>query len=408
MPKQEEIDDILTLSAKAKEEAKAYEKKRDIYAEVKSCIGQRIFVGLAGLRGVGKSVLLRQLCAELPNSVYISTDSLEGSSRLFDLAMALEDNHGIRYLMVDEIHHIHRWQKELKNIFDFLKLQVFFTSSSSVHILGSRYDLSRRVVVLPMPPFSFGEYLHFSKGEKMPAFTLDEILADYQKLYPKLEVFEPYFVAFCKGYALPSYLSAPKSQTILNILEKIVHVDMLTLAKLDTEDIASIMRLLRFAGMAGVDGVSYSSLAANCAIPKHRVAAYVALLQKAFVLTVILPKGTNVNKEPKIIISLPFRPHLAPSLDEDRLIGSMREEFFVHHMRGRELFYLKSNRGEKLADYLLVHKGKKLVFEIGGAGKTGEQFKGVVADGKFILNQPGNPKRGIPLVLFGFLKQEHE
>jgi predicted AAA+ superfamily ATPase len=272
--------------------------------------------------------------------------------------------------------------------------------------MGSRYDLSRRVVVLPMPPFSFGEFLHFSKGEKQPHLTLDEILADHQKLYPKLQVYETYFVPFCTGYALPSYLSAPQPQTIQNILEKIVHQDMLSLAKLNAEDIASIMRLLRFASMAGVDGVSYSSLAANCAIPKHRVPVYVSLLQKAFVLEVILPKGTNVNKEPKILISLPFRPHLAPSLDEDRLSGAMREEFFVHHMQGRALFYLKSNRGEKLADYLLVHKGKKLVFEIGGAGKTQEQFKGIVADGKFVLTQPGNPKRGIPLILFGFLKQD--
>ena len=406
MPKQAELDYILALSNKAKEDAKAYGKKRDIYAQVKSRLGQRIFVGLAGLRGVGKSVLLRQLSAELPDSVYISTDALEGQSRLFELARALEENHGIRYLMVDEIHHVQGWQKELKNIFDFLRLQVVFTSSSSLHIMGSRYDLSRRVVVLPMPPFSFGEFLYFSKGERQPSLGLDEILQNHQKLYAKLQVYESYFVPFCMGYALPSYLDAPQPQTIQNILEKIVRQDMLSLARLDQEDITNIMRLLRFASMAGVEGVSYSSLSANCSIPKHRVLVYVSLLQKAFVLEVILPKGTNVTKEPKILISLPFRPHLAASLDEGRLAGAMREEFFVHHMRGQALFYLKNERGEKLADYLLVHKGKKLVFEIGGAGKTGEQFKGVVADGKYILTQPGNAKRGIPLILFGFLKQD--
>src|SRR5674476_903142 len=104
MPTQAELERLMVLSSKAKENVKDYEKKRDIYQQVQTYLGQKVFVGLAGLRGVGKSILLRQLCEQLPNSVYISTDALDGTSRLFDLAKALEEQYGIRYLMVDEIH----------------------------------------------------------------------------------------------------------------------------------------------------------------------------------------------------------------------------------------------------------------------------------------------------------------
>jgi hypothetical protein len=408
MTTQVEIDNILQMSNKAIEDIDNYPIKRDIYSQIETRLNQKIFIGINGLRGVGKSTLLRQLCKNHDKSIYISSDALIGSTRLFDIAKTLEQNHAIKYLMIDEIHYLPKWQKELKNIFDFLKIQVIFTSSSSLSITRSKYDLSRRVVIISMLPFSFGEYLHFSTNQRQPILTLDEILKNPDKNYSKIKMYETMFEPFCSGYALPAYLQAPQPQTIVNILEKIVQHDLISIARLNQKDISDIMQLLRFSAMSGIEGVSYSSISSNCAIAKHKVINYVELLQKAFVLQVIMPKGTNVLKEPKILIALPFRVHLAPSIQKDRLIGSMREEFFIHHMQDRQIFYLKSQRGEKLADYLIVHNSQKIVFEVGGANKTQTQFKGVEADRKFVLTQPANLQKGIPLILFGFLAQNED
>jgi len=41
-----------------------------IYEDVKKLLGNRLFIGIAGLRGVGKTVLLRQLSRELEDSLY--------------------------------------------------------------------------------------------------------------------------------------------------------------------------------------------------------------------------------------------------------------------------------------------------------------------------------------------------
>jgi len=45
--------------------------------------------------------------------------------------------------------------------------------------------------------------------------------------------------------------------------------------------------------------------------------------------------------------------------------------------------YLKSARGEKLPDYVVFHKNEKIIFEIGGAGKTRKQLREFQAAGLF-------------------------
>ncbi len=64
--------------------------------------------------------------------------------------------------------------------------------------------------------------------------------------------------------------------------------------------------------------------------------------------------------------------------------------------------YLKIVRGEKLPDYVVFQKNEKITFEIGGAGKRRKQLKGI-SGSRFVLTQPGNLEKGIPLILFGFL-----
>ena len=91
-------------------------------------------------------------------------------------------------------------------------------------------------------------------------------------------------------------------------------------------------------------------------------------------------------------------------MDSDPLTGAGGEEFFIHHMLGANLAvnYLKSQRGVKLPDYIVFHEGKKIIFEIGGAGKGTSQFKGIAEREKYRLTQPGTTA-GIPLILVGFL-----
>jgi hypothetical protein len=126
-------------------------------------------------------------------------------------------------------------------------------------------------------------------------------------------------------------------------------------------------------------------------------------LEKAFILNPVFPAGTNVLKEPKILMNLPYRLLF---LDFRSALGGLREDFFSGMMqtKGLTFYYLKSTRGAKTPDFLVPQEGGDLVIEIGGKGKGREQFKGIETGEKLILAHGSEAKgRKKPLFLLGYL-----
>jgi len=163
---------------------------------------------------------------------------------------------------------------------------------------------------------------------------------------------------------MPFALQEPQPLRLLeNILKTVIRKDVPNIARLLTDELDKIENLVRFIGLSGVDGMNYSSLAQNAHITKYKAEQYVSLLERAFVLHRVLPVGSNVMKEPKIVMALPYRL-LYKSFDE--AIGGLREDFFVGAIKAlnKEIFYLKSTRGAKTPDYL-VRGFEDIVFEEG-------------------------------------------
>ncbi len=400
------IEKAIALDAIAKEDAKNYDKKRFIYAQIADYLKGRVFVGIAGLRGTGKTVILRQLASELEASIYISADSIMLEGTLFDFAMELEKKYRLKYLLIDEIHGFRNWQSELKKIYDFLKLKIIFTSSSSLEITGSKADLSRRAVVVELRPFSFREYIYFRKGVLLGKLKIEEIITNSENRYKEVRGFEADFYDFCKMGALPYTLDSSFPQVIKNVVEKILTTDLPVFGKLGREEIADVRSILMFISRSSIEVCSYSSISKNIGIGKHKAIKYTALLEHAFILRRLFPYGTNITKEPKIVYELPFRAYFSEGGSSERLTGAMREEFFVSHVCRLEsvsLNYLKNERGEKLADYVVFSGRNKYIFEIGGSGKTAAQFKGIKSGKAYVVTQPWDGN-GIPLLLFGLLE----
>jgi len=399
------IEELINLDRLSKEQAGKYPLRRFIFPHLKYLLtGTRQMVGIAGLRGTGKTILLRQLAIELGQSFYLSADTLPANTDLFELASQLADSLGIKYLMIDEIHELKDWQGQLKKIYDFQEIRIIFTSSSSLELSQGRFDLSRRLTLQHLPLFSFREYLLFKNKIDLPVLTIEEIITDHKKLYQKTYSFEPDFRTWSGLGALPASLDSPLSSIIVSTVDKVIQKDMLTVGKLSQDDIHSIRAVLLFIARAGIEGCSYSSISRNTGITKYKVQQYIGMMESASLLRIILPYGANVLPEPKIILVPTLRSNLAQGSDEDRLTGAFREEFFIHHISGANLTvnYLKSLRGQKLPDYVLFFQNRKLIIEIGGAGKSVSQFKGIDEREKLVLTQPG-AKTGIPLILFGFL-----
>ena len=83
---------------------------------------------------------------------------------------------------------------------------------------------------------------------------------------------------------------------------------------------------MKFISKSYVDGINYSSISRNVGITKYKAESYIRLLEKAFVLNVVFPIGTNVLKEPKVLMCLPIRLLYQ---DVNQALGGMREDFLL-------------------------------------------------------------------------------
>ena len=393
-----DLQNILELNQQAIAQGKAYPKKRICYSDIHNQKGKH-FTALIGPRGSGKTVLLKQLVNESPNSIYISLDAL-AIDNLYETLKELKVKYKFQLFLLDEIHNYKNYEQDLKKAFDFLDIRLIFTSSVALSLYESTYDLSRRVNILFLYSFSFREYIYFKKDVLLDSLTIEQI---HSKAWSPGHLRYGYlFEGFLQGGLLPFSLEEPNLLPLLNnILTTIITKDIPSIANITLEELGLIQKLVKFVGSAQVDGISYSSLSQNLNISKYKAEQYVALLEKAFVLKAVFPKGTNVLKEPKILMFLPCRL-LYKNYNE--IIGGLREDFFVEmmSMKGVAISYLKTNRGAKTPDYYLEEASNKWIVEVGGKGKGREQFKGVDLRKSIILSH-SNETKGLnrPLFLAG-------
>ncbi|MCP5061643.1 MAG: ATP-binding protein [Ignavibacteriae bacterium] len=395
------IKQIIELHKQAIAQNQKYLQKRFIADDLLNDTGKH-FVGLIGARGVGKSVLFKQISAITKDSIYISIDSID-TENLFELVKTLNEFYKYKVFFLDEIHFYRGYEKALKTIYDFLNVKVFFTSSVSLSLYNSVYDLARRIKIYNIYPFSYREYLSIKENIHLDSITIKEIKEN--KWNVEHIRGGHLFKDFICGGLMPFSLEEPDVLSMQkNILDKIIYRDIPLVAKLTTEELELIKKTVKFIGKAQIDGINYSTLSNNLKITKYKAEQYISLLEKAFVINVLFPEGTNVLKEPKIVMNLPYRLLYK---EYEEAVGGLREDFFVECMKfgEKKINYLKTKKGKKTPDYLVDDNGKEYIIEVGGKGKGIQQFKGIDMS-KSIIFVDGERLDGIrrPLFFAGFLK----
>ena len=395
------INELQALDALARAETKRFPIHREALVALRKTQGRR-FIGIVGPRGVGKTVLLKQMAVETERSFYGSVDTFKDVA-LFELAKVLFEKRGIRTLLLDEIHFLPGFDGELKKIYDFLPdVQVVFTSSVALALQQSAFDLSRRVRLIRVLPFSFREYVRFKTGTALPSLTLDAVgHGDWTVDHARYGYL---FDEYLKGGLYPFALTEPDPLAVLrSILDTVLQRDIPHVAKVTYQDVALIGKTLTFIARSAVDGVNPTTIARNLGITRYKSVEYIDLLSKAFILIQVDPEGTNVLREPKILMQIPYRL-LYRSWDD--AIGAVREDFFATAMNMADMpfRYLKSTTGRKTPDFWLTTESGDWVVEIGGPGKGRTQFKGVRVERKMVLAYDADSRHNaIPLFMAGYL-----
>lgn len=367
-----EADKIIELSALAREQAVVLKDERDF---LKTLIdhSDKTYLGLCGPRGAGKTVLLKQYLVQEPNALYVSLDTLPSDFDIFQSIKSLNQSYGFKTFLLDEVHFNRDIDKQLKSAFDFLDIRVIFTSSVALKMFRSAQDLSRRVKLIDIPYFSLREFLFFKKKISVKEHTLADVL--YGAPTPDVATCDIHFREYLNGGMLPFALEVNDWRDGLsNILKRVVLEDIPRVHPITFDETEIIFKAVKFIGLSAVDGINPSSLAKNLKITNYKAEQYLKLLEQAFIVYRVMPRGTNVLKEPKILLNLPYRL-LYRSYEE--VIGGLREDFAVGALQRAQVSvrYVKNSRGKKLPDYVIELRDKEFLLEVGGRSKGMKQFR---------------------------------
>ncbi|MDG6927827.1 MAG: ATP-binding protein [Nitrososphaerota archaeon] len=380
-------------SKKALQYASAFKQKRYLYDKI-STLKDNFYVGIFGLRGVGKTILMLQLALNKENPLYISADAKYMKRYSLYDTVNFAFSHGYKNIFLDEIGSAADWTYDLKTLYDEHNVNVVFSSSSSISVRKGA-DLSRRALLYELKPASFREYLNIKKGASIPALSLEDLYNEVSRkeLAMRYSNYINFVYEYLKyGGVLYDGIADGYPESIINIVDKIVSTDLSYLREIDAKIENDTYKLLYEISSSGPYEVSYNGLAARIGASTVTVIKLVSDLEKVGIIKLVYPVKGKFKKEPKIFFRIPFRIALNDTINVKSDPGIMREEFFINNVDVQ--YYFKTERGMKTPDFYVDGKA----IEVGGTAKTKVQHADFIAsDG---LDFHGNK---IPLFLFGFL-----
>jgi predicted AAA+ superfamily ATPase len=377
--------------------------KRYIYNELLNSTAK--ITGVYGARGVGKTTILLQMLKKLdfePSAkLYISWDySIFKDIKLFDFVDEFSKRGG-EVLIIDEIHEAKDFQEELKSIYDFLDVKIYFSSSSAVSITNP--DFARRYSMYHLNNLSFREFLEFTQNISLEKYSLEDILTNHENIVPVIfenlkdkKIFK-YFDKF-KDIGIYPYYFEDKTKYIDRIndtVDTILHKDLTKIFNIQPDKIDTLKKLLVTICVSKPLEISIDKLASRVGITKTTLYNYIHYLDKAELISHISHEAKrfkNIKKADKLYLN---NTNLFNALCTDVESGTIREVFLINMLKPFCSVYY-SDIGDFVVD-------EKYIFEVGGKNKSFKQIKDVknsfvVADDIEI----GSSNK-IPLYLFGFL-----
>jgi len=352
---------------------------------------------IPGFRGVGKTTVMAQACAEFEKRGFkILFLSVEDAKNLFDIGIyelmsAYEEILGENLeslktpvlIFLDEIQADPKWTVSLKSFYEkTTKLFFCCTGSSAINLQSqATANLARRVKFEPMTPMCFGEYeminkikqaIYFSGDAQEVYNSLLSLQGEVNKYWSKIDRND--IKKYLSYGSLPFSAIMPDEVSIYNsislLVEKIIQQDMPSLGSFDSATLGAVKRIL-FA-IAENDTTSLNTLEKKFNINRLTIANIFDVLEKAELLIKISAHGSNMT-----IASKPNKYLFMSS--------AIRMSFF--YFTGNESTYL-TRQGKLLEDSIGGHLYREFVLRSNGIVR----YDSAQGGADFIL-QVGNEKK---------------
>lgn len=329
-------------------------------------------IGIVGPRGVGKTTMLLQhikLYHSVDDTLFVNADDIFfAEHRLFDLASDFYKNGG-KHLFIDEVHKYSNWSKELKMIYDYYPdLQIIFTGSSILDIYKGNADLSRRSLSFFLPGLSFREYLILAKGIRLPAYSLQQILAQKVEMPHSerpLVLFKEYLA---KGY-YPFFTEPGYDIRLRNVVQLTVENDISAYSNLNMASTKKMRQLLYIIAQSVPFKPNFTKIGQMIDLHRNQVTDFIFYLEKAGIISQLRNTTEGIRQLGKVEKIYLDNTNLAYALSNSKPdIGNLRETFFMSQMKVNY---------EVLASEKSDFQIEQYTFEIGGKNKQQKQIQGI-------------------------------
>ncbi len=362
-------------------------------------------IGLSGARGSGKTVILLQHAKKLPKdykTLYVSLDDVYFSEHKLIYFAEEFINMGGKYLLLDEVHKYPNWSQELKNIYDYYpELRVVFTSSSALEIHKGKYDLSRRAEMYYLAGMSFREFIEIKYKKKFSVYSLLDIVDNHRDIANDInkEITPlPLFKEYLEWGYYPFFINTGSNylRQLNNTVNLAVEVDLPAIHKIDYNSVLKIKKLIAIMSNIVPFTPNIKELAAKISCTRDTLLKYLSYLDKAGVVKWLSSKSDSINylnKPDKLYLNNTNLCYALSSTTHN--IENIRETFFLNQLSvNHNVSYPKTG------DFLIDNK---ILFEVGGKGKSYKQIAGVPNSYIAADNIVMGFKNKIPLWLFGFM-----
>ncbi len=400
--------------------------KRHLFVKVKQFTNDFLlkkagpkWIVIPGLRGVGKTTLMAQVCSELKNRnrdlkiLFISLDEIRdffnvGLKEIFAayeelMGFDLERSKEPIFLFIDEIQNDPKWSETIKYLYEKTANVFVCCTGSSAVILQTSVNAARRAKFERMAPMCFVEYQMVRNGI-YPIPDLKKHVRETvyfsknaEDVFGKLKALEPQanlYWSRADKKEIRNYLSFGAFPFSLNLeseyavyeaisflIDRIITSDLPFLGRFDQQTLGMTKRLLL--AISESDTSSLRILEEKVGLARVTVINLLEALEKAELLIKVMAYGSSmeaVRKPSKYLfmssnIRMSFFQFTGVENTYLTRLGKLLEDSVGSHLyrdiviRGHGSFRYDSMRGG--ADFIIqIGNSKQIILEV-GIGKKG-------------------------------------
>lgn len=298
-------------------------------------------IGIKGTRGVGKTTFLLQYAKENfhiqdRQCLYINMNNFYFQGRgIADFAGEFYKNGG-RVLLIDQVFKQPDWSQELRKCYDLYPgLKIVFTGSSVMRLKEENSELNGIVKSYNLRGLSFREFLNLQTGNNFQHYTLDEILANHERIIkqilPKVSPLR-YFQDYIHHGFYPFYKENRNySENLLKTMSMMTEVDILLIKQIELKYLTKIKKLFYLVAVNGQKTPNISQLALEIETSRATVMNYIKYLADARLINMIYPVGQEFPKKPSMLMM--HNSNLLYAIDPIKVDRQLAmETFFVNSL----------------------------------------------------------------------------